>query len=118
MNNTSGADFQKELYLNGKEYLIKKGDNPLKEEFSAFANPDLDNFLKSNEITHTFIAGLAYDFCVGWSALDSAKSGYNTYVIKDACRAISEETTKEMEKYFETNNVKVINSNDLKHILS
>jgi nicotinamidase-related amidase len=105
------------LYLNGKEYLIKKGQNPLKEEFSAFANPDLNNFLKSNEITNTFISGLAYDFCVGWTALDSAKNGYNTYVIKDASRAISEETTQEIEKYFQIYDVKIINSADLKQII-
>ncbi len=105
------------MYLNGKEYLIKKGQNPLKEEFSAFANPDLNNFLKSNEITNTFISGLAYDFCVGWTALDSAKNGYNTYVIKDASRAISEETTQEIEKYFQIYDVKIINSADLKQII-
>ena len=35
-----------------------------------------------------FLAGLATDFCVAWSALDARKAGFETYVIEDACRGI------------------------------
>ena len=35
-----------------------------------------------------FLAGLATDFCVAWSALDARKRGLRVTVIEDACRAI------------------------------
>lgn len=104
--------------MDGTEVLIKKGQNPLKEEFSGFANPDLNNYLKSRNINSIFIVGLAYDFCVGYTALDSIKNGFITYVIKDACRGISEETIVEIEKHFDAHNVKIINSLDLIDIIS
>ena len=32
--------------------------------------------------------GLATDFCVGFSAVDAAREGFQAVVIEDACRAI------------------------------
>ena len=44
----------------------------------------LDGILKSLKIKRVFVAGLALDFCVQYTAIDSAKLGYRTYVLKDA----------------------------------
>jgi nicotinamidase/pyrazinamidase len=35
-----------------------------------------------------FLAGLATDFCVAWSAVDARAAGFEAVVITDACRAI------------------------------
>jgi nicotinamidase/pyrazinamidase len=35
-----------------------------------------------------FLAGLATDFCVAYSAVDARKAGFEVVVIEDACRAI------------------------------
>ena len=35
-----------------------------------------------------FLAGLATDFCVGYSAEDAAGLGYAVFLIEDACRGI------------------------------
>jgi nicotinamidase/pyrazinamidase len=35
-----------------------------------------------------FLCGLAYDFCVGYSALDARRLGFEVKVIRDACRGI------------------------------
>jgi nicotinamidase/pyrazinamidase len=35
------------------------------------------------------LAGLAYDYCVGFSALDARRLGFEAIVLKDACRAIN-----------------------------
>ena len=37
------------------------------------------------------MAGLAYDYCVRYSAIDSMRAGFETYVVEDACRAIAME---------------------------
>ena len=35
-----------------------------------------------------FVAGLATDFCVAWTALDARKAGFETYVVDDAWRGM------------------------------
>ena len=39
-------------------------------------------------MTRVFLAGLAYDYCVGYSALDARRLGFPAVVLRDACRAI------------------------------
>jgi nicotinamidase/pyrazinamidase len=61
-----------------------------------------------------FFAGLAYDFCVGFSALDARRCGFEAVVIKDACRAIDVEgSVARMEAGFGRAGVKVVASEEL-----
>jgi nicotinamidase/pyrazinamidase len=39
-------------------------------------------------LTRIFLAGLATDFCVAYSALDARRAGFEVVVVEDACRAI------------------------------
>ena len=45
-------------------------------------------YLKARKLQRLFVAGLATDFCVAWTALDARKAGFETYVVEDACRGI------------------------------
>jgi nicotinamidase/pyrazinamidase len=36
-----------------------------------------------------FVAGLAFDFCVLWSAEETRRRGFETVVVEDACRAVN-----------------------------
>src|SRR4029453_4654539 len=64
------------------------------DSYSAFTEADgktttgLAAYLKARKVKRVFLAGLATDFCVAWSALDARKAGFETYVIEDACRGI------------------------------
>ena len=64
------------------------------DSYSAFIEADgklktgLDGYLKGRGIKSIFVAGLATDFCVAWSATDARKLGLDAYVIEDACRGI------------------------------
>jgi nicotinamidase/pyrazinamidase len=64
------------------------------DSYSAFAEADhatatgLGGYLKERGIRSVFLAGLATDYCVAWTAIDARKAGFDTYVIEDACRAI------------------------------
>ena len=44
--------------------------------------------MKARGIKTVYVAGLATDFCVAWTALDARKAGFDVAVIEDACRAI------------------------------
>jgi nicotinamidase/pyrazinamidase len=57
--------------------------------------------------------GLAYDYCVGWSAVDARRCGFGAVVIRDGCRAIDlGGTVARMEADFRESGVVVISSEE------
>jgi len=76
------------------EVIVRKGFRRTIDSYSAFFENDrttptgLDGYLKARGFTRIFLAGLATDFCVGYSAEDAAGLGYTVFVIADACRGI------------------------------
>jgi nicotinamidase/pyrazinamidase len=91
---TDGAALSKELSIPQAGLVIRKGYNKSVDSYSAFTEADgktttgLAAYLKARKIKRLFLAGLATDFCVAWSAMDARKAGFETYVIEDACRGI------------------------------
>ena len=91
---TSGADFHPELNTTKSNLIIRKGFRAEIDSYSAFFENDqntptgLHGYLQNLGITKLFFAGLATDFCVKWSVLDSMKLGYESYLIEDAVRGI------------------------------
>jgi nicotinamidase/pyrazinamidase len=91
---TDGAALSKDLAIPQAELILRKGFNKDVDSYSAFTEADgktstgLASYLKSRKLQRVFLAGLATDFCVAWSALDARKAGFDTYVIEDACRGI------------------------------
>ncbi|MDR3748352.1 MAG: isochorismatase family protein, partial [Acidobacteriota bacterium] len=45
-------------------------------------------YLDDRNLSRVFFAGLAYDYCVGYSAVDARRLGLPAFVLRDACRAI------------------------------
>ncbi len=91
---TEGAALSKDLAIPHTELILRKGFNKDVDSYSAFTEADgktttgLAAYLKARKLQRVFIAGLATDFCVAWSALDARKAGFDVYVIEDACRGI------------------------------
>jgi nicotinamidase/pyrazinamidase len=48
----------------------------------------LGGYLRERGLTRVFLVGLAYDYCVGYSALDARRLGFEAVIVRDACRAI------------------------------
>lgn len=93
---SEGGDFvdaiaEAEDYAN---IIIRKGMNPEVDSYSAFYENDkttqtgLTGFLRDRGIKRVFLVGLAYDFCVGYSAIDAAQEGFEAIVIKSLTRSI------------------------------
>ncbi len=91
---TAGADFHPALHLPQAELIVRKGFRPEIDSYSAFFENDrttptgLAGYLRERGLTRLFFAGLAYDYCVGYSALDARRLGFAALVLRDACRAI------------------------------
>ncbi len=91
---TSGAAFHASLDATPAALVVRKGMRPAVDSYSAFFENDrrtatgLDGWLRSRGVDRVLLCGLAYDFCVAYSALDAARLGFATAVVEDACAAI------------------------------
>ncbi len=62
--------------------------------YSAFYENDrttptgLVGYLRERGIARVFLAGLAFDFCVRYSAEDARRENFTVFVVEDACRGI------------------------------
>lgn len=119
-----GADFHPALVeaVESAHLIVRKGWNPQVDSYSAFFENDratptgLGGWLKEKGVERCFFVGLAYDFCVAWSALDaSRRHGLESVIVKDLTRAIAmpagEGTTAdEAEGEFRAAGVTVVDS--------
>ncbi len=71
-------------------------------------------YLKGRNVDEIYLAGLAGDFCVYYSALDSADFGFKTYFIEDAARSIDENNFENVvKKNLLEKGVSIIKSTDI-----
>ncbi|HZQ14456.1 MAG TPA: bifunctional nicotinamidase/pyrazinamidase [Pseudolabrys sp.] len=91
---TRGAAFRDDLAVPHAELVLRKGYHRDIDSYSAFYENDrktmtgLGGYLRERGLTRVFLAGLAYDFCVRYSAEDARREGFTAIVIEDACRGI------------------------------
>ncbi len=91
---TPGAEIHPALQLTRAELILRKGFRPEIDSYSAFFENDritptgLAGYLRERGLTRIFVAGLAYDFCVAYSALDARLLGFPVTIVRDGCRAI------------------------------
>jgi len=91
---TPGAAFRDDLDIPHAELIIRKGYHRDIDSYSAFFENDqttptgLVGYLRERGLTRVFLAGLAFDFCVRYSAEDAHRSGFGVVVVEDACRGI------------------------------
>lgn len=113
---TEGCELVKELDTEQLDFILDKGIDPRVESYSAFGPPfrspavsmsGLTDRLREKKITEVFCCGLAWDFCVKFTAIDAAKEGFRTFVVRDATKGIDEEA-KETEDELKKAGVAVV----------
>ena len=91
---SKGAEFHKVLDIPKAELIIRKGYRKAIDSYSAFFENDhttptgLGGYLKERGLTHITCVGLAFDYCVRYSAEDAKALGFEVSVIERATRAI------------------------------
>jgi nicotinamidase/pyrazinamidase len=91
---TRGAAFHDGLDIPHAGLIIRKGTDRAIDSYSALYENDrttptgLTGYLRERGIERLFLAGLALDFCVRYSAEDAVREGFAVVVIEDACRGI------------------------------
>jgi nicotinamidase/pyrazinamidase len=95
VQSTPGADFAKGLDKSKFAKVFDKGVDADIDSYSGFYDNDrgrstgLEGFLKEKKVSEVFITGLATDYCVKYTALDSAKAGFKTTVLLEGCRGLN-----------------------------
>ncbi len=98
---TSGAAFHPLLRIPQAELVLRKGFDKEIDSYSVFFENDgrtptgLAGYLRQRGLTRVFIAGLAFDFCVRFSAEDATRMGFAAIIVEDACRAIDSDGSLE-----------------------
>jgi len=91
---SAGAAFHPVLDVPGAALIQRKGMRREVDSYSAFIEADrqtatgLAGWLRTRAVERLFLAGLATDYCVAWTALDASAAGFAVVVVDDACRAI------------------------------
>jgi nicotinamidase/pyrazinamidase len=91
---TEGAQLHRQLDIPHAQLIIRKGFRRAIDSYSAFYENDhrtrtgLSGYLRDRGLSHVFLVGLAFDFCVRYSAEDAQRDGFRATVIEDACRGI------------------------------
>jgi nicotinamidase/pyrazinamidase len=91
---TPGAEFRKDLEVPHAELVLRKGHRRQIDSYSAFVENDrktatgLAGYLRERRFSRVFLAGLAFDFCIRYSAEDAHREGFKVTVVEDTCRGI------------------------------
>jgi len=91
---TRGADFHPGLDTLPADLVVRKGNDPAIDSYSALYENDhrtstgLAGYLRERGCRRLFLTGLATDFCVQYSALDARREGFEVFVVEDGVRGI------------------------------
>jgi nicotinamidase/pyrazinamidase len=120
VQNTPGAELHPGLSIPHAELILRKGFRVNIDSYSAFLENDhftptgLAGYLRERELKRLFLCGLAYDFCVRFSAIDGTALDFECLVIEDACRAVALPGSVEAtDKAFAEAGVQRIQSTDI-----
>ena len=117
--NTKGAEFHPDLRMDRVEAIFRKGMDREIDSYSGFydnrhkKNTGLAGYLRERKASELYFCGLAADFCVYYSILDALNEGFNTTLIEDATRPLSNETFEFKKKELTGRGVRFINSDEI-----
>jgi nicotinamidase/pyrazinamidase len=91
---SSGAELAPALDRSRIARVFRKGEDPQIDSYSGFFDnghrraTGLGDYLREQGVAEIYLAGLATDYCVKFTALDGRKLGFEVHLIEDACRGV------------------------------
>lgn len=112
---TKGAEIHNDININKAQLILRKGYRQHIDSYSAFFENDhttytgLASYLKERNINNLTLCGLALDFCVGYTALDAIKCGFDVTIILNATKPIDiEHSLDSMLTKLKSKNVRLL----------
>lgn len=114
---TKGAELHADLNTNHINETLLKGTSGKDDGYSAFEATNLDfaEYLRKKGVTQLYVTGIATEYCVKATALDSLAYGFETFLVTDAVegvRAKEGDVEAAMEE-MKQKGVKMVNSKEL-----
>ncbi|XP_015177346.1 PREDICTED: uncharacterized protein LOC107066855 [Polistes dominula] len=115
-----GAELHKDLKIVKDAIKIYKGTNSEVDSYSVFwdnkklTETTLASQLQEIGTTDIYICGLAYDVCVGATAVDAMTSGYRTILIDDCSRGVDLVDIEKTKSNVIANHGVIVNSSQVK----
>lgn len=116
---SAGASFADALNTNPIEAIFRKGTDPSIDSYSGFfdnghkKSTALGDYLRGRKVRTIYVVGLAADYCVYFTIMDGLELGFETILIQDATRALSEDGFKAALKNIKVKGGKVILSREV-----
>ncbi|MFD2743087.1 MULTISPECIES: bifunctional nicotinamidase/pyrazinamidase [Sphingobacterium] len=106
VQSTAGAELAAALNTTNIEAIFRKGTDKQVDSYSGFfdngkrKNTGLRGYLESREITEIHVCGLAADYCVYYTAMDSLEAGFKTAIISRATKPIDKTAFMDKKEIF------------------
>ncbi|AHG63330.1 nicotinamidase [Advenella mimigardefordensis] len=120
---TNGAALHSGINWDRMHVIVRKGADSAVDSYSAFREnynqagerpaTGLTGWLKDRQVQDVYIAGLARDVCVLWSAQDARAAGFNTFVIWDATAPVTGQTDADTRKTLVEQGIRIVHSEEL-----
>ncbi len=94
VQDTRGAAFSADLNVARIDRVFRKGTDSRIDSYSGLfdnghrRSTGLGEFLKARNVSDVYVMGLATDYCVKFTALDSVSAGFRVWLIADGCRGV------------------------------
>ncbi|RMG49198.1 MAG: nicotinamidase [Acidobacteria bacterium] len=85
---TPGAAFHPRLEIPDEAVIVSKATQPDRDAYSAFDGTGLETRLRERGVKRVLVGGLALDYCVKATALDAARAGFETVLLRSATRPV------------------------------
>lgn len=95
VQNTNGAELATALSRERIARVFPKGTDASIDSYSGLfdnghrKSTGLGEWLRAKGVTEVYVCGLATDYCVKFTALDSVQFGFKTNLIEDASRGVN-----------------------------
>lgn len=116
---TNGSALASELDCPETDYSVCKGTSKFIDSYSGFLDNDrvsetgLRVFLMNQAVYNVYVVGIAYDYCVGSTALHAKEFGFRTTVVTDCAASVGENSKNAMDKQLQANGVIQTTSDEL-----
>lgn len=88
VQDSPGAAFHPDLALPDDTIVVSKGVRLDKDQYSAFEETGLGDFLRRHAVRRLWLAGLAQEVCVHASVMSAREQGFDVVLIQGGIRAL------------------------------
>ena len=119
VQNTSGAELHNGLVRKDGDLYVKKGTRSDIDSYSCFfdvvksSNTNASEQINQLGVKTLYFLGVATDFCVSSSVIDSIDLGYETYVIEDGIAGCIPKNCEESINNMKQKGAKFVKSTDI-----